>query len=701
MPGKLAALHEFGTCGTSARIGVVATIAATIRLREAGHFAAIFEREGIMSLISNFKKLTAAMIMAMVLSLTVGAGVAFAGGDEPESAWDQGLEIYVGDQQITESHPSIEVGSGVIYFNKAENCLVIDSVQYSDYMTKQTYAIDDDGGYPRWALIHIMGASINVKLTGESELYADIPNSYFGNGDLAVISAEKNIDFDRANSTDKAKLTAAFEPGTSEHYGVKAAAIMCGGYFSATHCTVFADAQPLGNEAGCYGIYADGDAYFGLGACVVAHGGQAAAGTSAGICCDTFDLSDWRTDVEAFGDSAKYSRGVSCNDMNVEAGKLFLYADVAKENSIAAFSGNNINIVEAVVTAEAGLGYSETPKGNSCGLFANNNINIGVTDDQFCLNVSVVANRAVDCVSLRDAGDIPVTFRMLKEGEVTFYGYQPSLSDPADVRDAYRSAWSNAEYLDVFGHSITDCTLEEVGDATWNRGKDAFPNVVITTKSGHVLTPGEDYDFAYADDDDNTSMVGDARCSIYGTGKYIGSFDIDYKIVKAVPEVTLSKEFSYATGKTISKPKVTVSLNGETLPTSYYSVSMTTPKKPGSYTVKVTSKKSGMASTSTKFFVKVKPTTITTLTSYPKAFYVKVAKLSSTYASGYQVRYSKYEDMSKYTTKTIGTKYKYTSKKITKLAANTTYYVKVRTYKYVSGKKYYSDWSDQAYVVTQ
>ncbi|MBR5451989.1 MAG: hypothetical protein IKV36_03225, partial [Clostridia bacterium] len=61
---------------------------------------------------------------------------------------------------------------------------------------------------------------------------------------------------------------------------------------------------------------------------------------------------------------------------------------------------------------------------------------------------------------------------------------------------------------------------------------------------------------------------------------------------------------------------------------------------------------------------------------------------------GYEVQYS---TSSKFTTKTTKTKTitKNTTTKttITKLTAKKTYYVRVRTYKTVNGKKYYSAWS--------
>ena len=47
------------------------------------------------------------------------------------------------------------------------------------------------------------------------------------------------------------------------------------------------------------------------------------------------------------------------------------------------------------------------------------------------------------------------------------------------------------------------------------------------------------------------------------------------------------------------------------------------------------------------------------------------------------------------------TKYKTTYKTVKNLKAKKKYYVQVRTYKTVSGKKYYSGWSSRKYVKTR
>ena len=73
----------------------------------------------------------------------------------------------------------------------------------------------------------------------------------------------------------------------------------------------------------------------------------------------------------------------------------------------------------------------------------------------------------------------------------------------------------------------------------------------------------------------------------------------------------------------------------------------------------------------------------------------------STQITGYQLQYA---TNSKFTSgrKNIKiTSYKTVSKKVTKLKAKKKYYVRIRTYRTVSGKTYYSTWSKAKYVTTK
>ena len=84
-------------------------------------------------------------------------------------------------------------------------------------------------------------------------------------------------------------------------------------------------------------------------------------------------------------------------------------------------------------------------------------------------------------------------------------------------------------------------------------------------------------------------------------------------------------------------------------------------------------------------------TSIEKLVKGKKSFTVKWIKRSAP-VKGYQVRYSLKKDFSKATVKTVTGASK-TSLKVKKLKKNKKYYVQVRTYKTIAGKKIYSAWS--------
>ena len=93
-----------------------------------------------------------------------------------------------------------------------------------------------------------------------------------------------------------------------------------------------------------------------------------------------------------------------------------------------------------------------------------------------------------------------------------------------------------------------------------------------------------------------------------------------------------------------------------------------------------------------KFSIVPKGTQIGKVTSKRRGFKVKWNK-QSTQTTGYQLQYSKYKNFkSPFKVTVKGNKNtSYTAKK---LHSGRKYYVRVRTYKTVDGKKYYSKWSD-------
>ena len=153
----------------------------------------------------------------------------------------------------------------------------------------------------------------------------------------------------------------------------------------------------------------------------------------------------------------------------------------------------------------------------------------------------------------------------------------------------------------------------------------------------------------------------------------------------------------------VKTPSVTVKdANGNALhnKTDYIVQYASGRKNVGTYKVIVTFKDNYSGKKTLSFTINPKGTAISSLSKSKKAFTAKWKKQSAQ-TSGYQLLYStnsKFKSRNKYVTVSS---YKTTSKTIKKLAAKKKYYVKIRTYKSVSGKKYYSGWSAAKTVVTK
>ena len=134
---------------------------------------------------------------------------------------------------------------------------------------------------------------------------------------------------------------------------------------------------------------------------------------------------------------------------------------------------------------------------------------------------------------------------------------------------------------------------------------------------------------------------------------------------------------------------------------SYYTVSYSaaSPKAVGTYKAIVTGQNGLSGSAYASYKILPVKTAISSLAKGTKSFTVKWTK-KSTQVTGYQIQYSLYKDFRSYKLATV-TSYKTTSRTIKSLKSKKYYYVRVRTYKKVNGKAYYSGWSATKYVKTK
>ena len=100
----------------------------------------------------------------------------------------------------------------------------------------------------------------------------------------------------------------------------------------------------------------------------------------------------------------------------------------------------------------------------------------------------------------------------------------------------------------------------------------------------------------------------------------------------------------------------------------------------------------------TRSISKIATTKVEKLVGKSKSFGIRWQKQST--STGYQIRYSTNSNM-KNAKSVLITKNSYKAKQITGLKANKKYYVQVRTYRVINGKRYYSDWSAKKSVTTK
>lgn len=164
-------------------------------------------------------------------------------------------------------------------------------------------------------------------------------------------------------------------------------------------------------------------------------------------------------------------------------------------------------------------------------------------------------------------------------------------------------------------------------------------------------------------------------------------------VIPAAANITLSSQKYTYNGKE-KKPSVVVKdRTGKVVSPENYSVAYASGrKKVGAYAVTVTFK-GDRYSGSKKLTYNINPAkvSLSSVKAASKSMTVKWKKGKD--VNGYEIQYSTSSSF-KSGNKTVKvTSAKTTSKVIKKLKANKKYYVRIRTYKTVKGKKFYSDWS--------
>ena len=219
-------------------------------------------------------------------------------------------------------------------------------------------------------------------------------------------------------------------------------------------------------------------------------------------------------------------------------------------------------------------------------------------------------------------------------------------------------------------------------------GKEQKPTV--TVKDGTTTLATSDYTVTYGSGRKN---VGSYNVLVRMKGNYSGTKTVTYKITakKITPAVTLSRNaFTY--NGTVQKPTVTVKDGSTVLTASNYTVTYGSGRKNvGIYNVLVTMKGNYSGSRKVQFEIVPKGTSISSLKAGKNTLTVNWNK-QAVQTTGYQIQYSVKSDFSKAAAVTVSNSGTVT-RNIGGLTRGCTYYVRIRTYKTVSGSNRYSSWS--------
>ncbi len=260
---------------------------------------------------------------------------------------------------------------------------------------------------------------------------------------------------------------------------------------------------------------------------------------------------------------------------------------------------------------------------------------------------------------------------------------------------------SNTVSYKITARKITPAVTLSRTVYTWN-GKTQKPSV--TVKDGKTKLASSNYTvtYLYGGKASDCKNAGTYKVTVKLKGNYSGSNTVSYKISarKITPAVTLSRTV-YTWNGNAQKPSVTVK-NGKTkLASANYTVTYASGRKNvGTYKVTVRLKGNYSGSKTVSFRINPRGTALTRLSAASGAF-TAVWKKQTAQTTGYQIQYSTSPSF-KSGNKTVTVKGTASvSKKIAKLGAGKRYYVRIRTYKTVGKKNYYSAWSAKKTVQTK
>ena len=250
-----------------------------------------------------------------------------------------------------------------------------------------------------------------------------------------------------------------------------------------------------------------------------------------------------------------------------------------------------------------------------------------------------------------------------------------------------------AEYSD--SKLIADCEISGFKTHMTFTGYELAQSSITLSYGDTALTNNKDYTIDYADN----IAAGKGKMIITGIGGYSGAIAKAFDILPKSAQLTsvyYVDTLSY-TGKPI-RPDVMVTDGGKfLLPDHDYTVSYSSNTKIGVGKITISFMGNYQGTITKTFTIYPAKQEIQSLQTRYKGFFIDFAQKGS--ATGYELQYSTRSDFAGAKTLLISSN-KTDKKTVSNLTAGKKYYVRVRSYTIVSGKRYNGAWSDTKSVTT-
>ena len=323
---------------------------------------------------------------------------------------------------------------------------------------------------------------------------------------------------------------------------------------------------------------------------------------------------------------------------------------------------------------------------------------------QYAQKAIGVANNGINVVLNTDNGSVAQTFLIEK-----VHTYSNSCDTTCNTCGATRSVshtYSNAcdTSCNICGatrsvthtySSLCDITCNACGNRRASVFNHSYSNVCdgSCNSCGYTRTPPHSYKTyttPATTTKDGTEVV---KCSICSKVS-------SQRTIKEIKSIALSSTSAVYNGKRRTPAVIVKDSQGNTISANNYTVTYRSGRiNVGKYKVTIKFKDNYSGIRNLYFSILPPKTTVSKLTAGRKNFTANISKKSSQ-VSGYQVQYATNTKFKNAKHKTIGS-YKTTKYTFKNLTAKKTYYVRVRTYKTVNGKHYYSPWSAYKTVKTK